>query len=118
MLGAELDVRWPVVLQGRKLPDPFEALVRAVGSLNAQEQAAMRDALHRVLTTVAANGAHPHFGVCQDCAYLGGETYCDPRSASRSALECLLFGLPIEPDDAGLLCVHFQPKSEAPRGRT
>ena len=27
--------------------DPFEALVRAVGSLNAQEQAAMRDALHQ-----------------------------------------------------------------------
>jgi len=33
-------------------------------------------------------------------------------SATRSALECLLFGVPIEPEDAGLLCVHFQPKSE------
>jgi DNA-binding MarR family transcriptional regulator len=42
--------------------DPFEVLVRAVDSLDAQEQAAMRDALHHVLTTVAANGAHPHFG--------------------------------------------------------
>jgi DNA-binding MarR family transcriptional regulator len=92
--------------------DPFEALVRAVGSLNAQEQAAMRDALHHVLTTVAADGAHRHFGVCQDCAYLSGEMYRDSTRASRSALECLLFGLPIEPDDAGLLCVHFQPKSE------
>ena len=30
----------------------------------------------------------------------------------RSALECLLFGLPIEPDDAGLLCAHYRPKSE------
>ena len=29
-----------------------------------------------------------------------------------SALECLLFGLPIEPDDAGLLCAHYRPKSE------
>jgi hypothetical protein len=26
--------------------------------------------------------------------------------------ECLLFGAPIEPGDATLLCVHFQPKSE------
>jgi hypothetical protein len=112
LLGAELDVRWPVVLQGRKLPDPFEALVRAVGSLNAQEQAAMRDALHHVLTTVAADGAHRHFGVCQDCAYLSGEMYRDSTRASRSALECLLFGLPIEPDDAGLLCAHYRPKSE------
>jgi DNA-binding MarR family transcriptional regulator len=92
--------------------DPFEVLVRAVGSLNAQEQTAMRDALHHVLTTIAASGAHQHFGVCQDCAYLGGEVYCDSTSASRTALGCLLFGVPIKPDDAGLLCVHFQPKNE------
>ena len=92
--------------------DPFEVLVRAVDSLNAQEQTAMRDALHHVLTTVATSGAHQHFGVCQDCAYLGGETHCDSTRASRSALECLLFGVPIEPKDAGLLCVHFQPKNE------
>jgi hypothetical protein len=26
--------------------------------------------------------------------------------------ECLLFGTPIEPDDAVFLCIHFQPKSE------
>src|SRR6266699_6418915 len=38
--------------------DPFEVLVRAVGSLDAEEQAAMHDALHEVLTTVAASGAH------------------------------------------------------------
>jgi DNA-binding MarR family transcriptional regulator len=92
--------------------DPFEVLVHAVDLLDAQEQAAMRDALHHVLTTVAANGGHPHFGVCQDCAYLGGETHCDSTRASRSALQCLLFGAAIEPDDAGLLCVHYQPKSE------
>jgi DNA-binding MarR family transcriptional regulator len=92
--------------------DPFEVLVRAVDSLNAQEQTAMRDALHHVLTTIAASGAHQHFGVCQDCAYLGGETYCDSTRASQSALGCLLFGVPMEPHDASLLCVHFQPKSE------
>jgi hypothetical protein len=92
--------------------DPFEALVCAVGSLNAQEQAATRDALHSVLTTIAASGAHRHFGVCQDCAYLSGEMSRDSTRASRSALECLLFGLPIEPDDAGLLCAHYRPKSE------
>ena len=36
--------------------DPFEVLVHAVGSLNAQVQSAMHDALHQVLTTVAASG--------------------------------------------------------------
>src|SRR5262245_8003610 len=92
--------------------DPFEVLVRAVGSLDTEEQTAMHDALHHVLTTVAASGAHRRFGVCQDCAYLGGQTSCSSTSATRSALECRLFGVPVEPEDAGLLCVHFQAKSE------
>jgi len=38
--------------------------------------------------------------------------YSDSMGASRSIPECLLFGTPIEPADAALLCVHFQPKSE------
>jgi len=65
--------------------DPFEVLVRAVGSLDAEEQTAMRDALHHVLTTVAASGAHRHFGVCQDSAYLGRETCRSSTSATGSA---------------------------------
>src|SRR5271166_4875519 len=92
--------------------DPFEVLVRAVGSLEVEEQTAMHDALHHVLTTVAASGARRHFGVCQDCAYLSGETCSSSTSATLPALKCLLFGVPIEPEDAGLLCVHFQPTSE------
>jgi DNA-binding MarR family transcriptional regulator len=92
--------------------DPFEVLVRAVGSLDAQVQSAMRDALHDVLTTVAASGAHRHFGICEDCGYLGGETSRSSTSATRSAPRCLLFSTSIEPEDARLLCVHFQPKSE------
>src|ERR1700680_3626281 len=36
--------------------DPFEALVRAVDSLDPEEQTAMHGALRRVLTTVAASG--------------------------------------------------------------
>ena len=110
--------------------DPFEVLVRAVGSLDAEVRAAMHDALHRVLTTVAASGAHRHLGVCQDCAYLSGETRCSSTSAptpphhSRAAKAplarggrgaCLLFGVPIEPEDAHLLCVHFQPKASTAR---
>ena len=92
--------------------DPFEALVRAVGSLDRKEQTAMRDALRHVLTTLAASGTHQHFGVCRECAHLSGEINSDSKSASRSIPECLLFGAPIEPDDAVLLCVHFQPKGE------
>ena len=91
--------------------DPFEVLVRAVASLDAEEQSAMRDAMHHVLTTVAASGPHRHFGVCQDCTHLGGETCYDSTGAPLSALKCLMFGVPIELEDAGLLCVHFQPTS-------
>ena len=87
--------------------DPFEVLVRAVDSLDAKEQTAMHHALHQVLTTVAASGAHRRFGVCQDCTHLGGEMCCNLTSASPLALKCLLFGVPIEKADAGLLCVHF-----------
>ena len=88
--------------------DPFEALVRAVDSLDPEEQTAMHEALRRVLTMVKASGEHRHFGICRDCEYL--------ESPTRSALECLLFGVPIEPGDAGLLCVHFSAKERAPRG--
>src|SRR6516225_7375072 len=42
--------------------DPFEVLVRAVSSLDAEEQTAMHDALHHVLTAVAASGTHLYFG--------------------------------------------------------
>ena len=92
--------------------DPFEALVRAVGSLDRKEQTAMRDTLRHVLTTLAASGTHQHFGVCRECAHLSGKINSDSKSASRSIPGCQLFGAPIEPDDAVLLCVHFQPKGE------
>ena len=95
--------------------DPFEALVRAVGSLDRQEQTAMRDALRRVLTTLAASGTHQHFGVCRDCAHLSGEMNSDSMSAGRSTPKCLLFCAPIEPGGAVLLRVHFQPKANTAR---
>ena len=98
--------------------DPFEVLVRAVDSLNAQEQTAMRDALHHVLTMIAANGAHQHFGVCRDCAYLGGEMYCEldeqqPVSPRMPTVR--------RTDRAGRRWspVHpFSAEERAPRGRT
>jgi len=95
--------------------DPFEVLVRAVDALDAEEQTAMHDALHQVLTTVAASGARRRFGVCHDCTYRG--EICCASSANQSAPECLLFGVRIDPKDAGLLCVHYQPKDEQRRGR-
>src|SRR5262249_8835445 len=72
----------------------------------AKEQTAMHHALHHVLTTLAASGAHRRFGVCQDCMYLNGETRCNLTTASPSAPQCLLLGVPIEPGDVDLLCVY------------
>ena len=92
--------------------DPFEVLVRAVNSLDAEEQTAMHDALHQVLTTVAASGPHRYFGVCPDCTHFGREMCGNPPSTGPSATECLLLGVPIQPEDVGLLCVHFQPMNE------
>src|SRR6266513_759507 len=53
--------------------DPFEVLVGAVDSLDVKERTAMRQALHQVLSTLATNGAHRRFGVCQDCTHFGRE---------------------------------------------
>jgi DNA-binding MarR family transcriptional regulator len=92
--------------------DPFDVLVHAVDALDAKEQTAMHYALHQVLTTVAASGVDRYFGVCQDCTHFGLEMCGDLPSTSLSAAECLLLRVPIQPEDAGLLCVHFQPKSE------
>ena len=91
--------------------DPFQVLVNAVASLNAKEQSAMRDGMQHVLTTVTASGTHRHFGACRDCTQLRGEKCCDTTGAPLSALKCLMFGVPIALEDAGLLCVQFQPTS-------
>src|SRR5271169_3749552 len=74
--------------------DPFEALVRAVESLDPKEQTAVRHALGHVVTAVAASGAHRRFGVCLDCGHLGGESSGSSTRATRSVLECVLFGVP------------------------
>jgi DNA-binding MarR family transcriptional regulator len=84
--------------------DPFEVLVRAVDTLDAKERTAMRRALHQVMSTLASNGAHRRIGVCQDCTHF----CCNPPSTGPSATECLLLGVPIKPEDVGLLCIHYQ----------
>ena len=92
--------------------DPFEVLVRAVDLLDAKERDVMRLTLHQVLTNVAASGTHRRFGVCQDCAHLCGEVCCNLQSATSSAAECALFGVPIQPEEVDLLCIHFRPMIE------
>ena len=89
--------------------DPFEVLVRAVDLLGARERSAMHRALHQVLSTLATSGTHRRFGVCQDCTYFGREMCGNLPSSGTSAAECLFLGVPIQPEDVGLLCVHFQP---------
>jgi DNA-binding MarR family transcriptional regulator len=95
--------------------DPFEVLVRAVDSLDATERTAMRRALHRVLSTLATSSAHRRIGVCPDCTHFGREMCGNPPSTGPSVAECLLLGVPIQPEDVGLLCVHFQPMNEDAR---
>ena len=96
--------------------DPFEVLVRAVDSLDGKERTALRRALHHVLSTLATSGAHGQIGVCHDCTHFSREMRCNPPSTGPSAAECLLLGVPIRPEDVGLLCVHFEANERAPRG--
>ena len=77
----------------------------------------MRDALHHVLTIIAASGAHQHFGVCQDCAYLVEKRTATRRERASWALGCLLFGVPMEPHELVSSASIFT-EERAPRGRT
>jgi len=95
--------------------DPFEGLVHAVDSLDATERTAMRRALHQVLSTLAASGAYRRIGACQNCTHFG-RMRGDLPSMGSPAAECLLFGVPMQPEDVGLLCVHFQPMNEHDEG--
>jgi DNA-binding MarR family transcriptional regulator len=92
--------------------DPFEVLVRAVDSLDAPERTAMRRALHQVLSTLTTSAAHRRIGVCQDYTHFGREMSGNLPSTGASAAECLLLGVPIQPEDVGLMCIHFQPMNE------
>jgi DNA-binding MarR family transcriptional regulator len=114
--GRSISLR--VTSKGRKalVRDPFEVLVRAVDSLDAKERTAMRRALHQVLSTLAASGAHRQIGVCHDCAHFGRELLCNSPNTGPSAAECLLLGVSIQPEDAGLLCAHFESNERAARG--
>jgi DNA-binding MarR family transcriptional regulator len=96
--------------------DPFEVLVRAVDTLDAKEQTAMRRALRQVVSTLATQGAHREIGVCQGCTHFGREMFGNPPSTNHSTAECLLLGVPIQPDDLNLLCVHFKQMNEAHDG--
>ena len=89
--------------------------MRAVGSLDAEEQTLMRDALHHVLTTVAASG---RIGTSV-FARTGSTSWWNMlRLNERDAVRprCRLFGVPIQPDDGRLLFVHFEPKSDHREG--
>jgi hypothetical protein len=86
--------------------------VRAVDSLDATERTAMRRALHQVLSALATSDEHRRFGGCQDCTHFGREMSGNLPSTGSSPTECLLLGVPIQPEDVGLLCVHFQPMNE------
>src|SRR5258708_20641590 len=90
-------IRLRLTSKGKKAlaRDPFEVLVRAVDLLDAKERTAMRRALHHVLSTIAASGAHRQIGVCQDCTHFRGEVRCNPPSKARPAPECLLLDVPI-----------------------
>ena len=83
-----------------------------VDSLDTTERTAMRRALHQVLSSLATSGARRQIGVCQDCTHFGREMCGNLPSTGPSAAECLLLGVPIQPEDVGLLCVHFQPMNE------
>ena len=99
--------------KGRKAVarDPFEVLVQAIAALDTQGHTGLHTGLQHVLAAVAANGTHRRFGVCRDCSHVGGDICCNVTSMPPPVLECLLLGMPMQPEEADLLCAHFEPKT-------
>ncbi|WP_246660898.1 MULTISPECIES: hypothetical protein [unclassified Tardiphaga] len=92
--------------------DPFEVLMRGVAAPDTKQRAAVH-ALQQVLTAVAASGSHRRFGVCRDCCYIGGDICCSLTNMPSSVLECLLLGVPMQPDETELPCVKLSAKERA-----
>lgn len=105
-------VQLQLTARGRKAVahDPFEVLVQAIAALDAQRRTGLYTGLQQVLAAVDGDGAHRRFGVCRDCAYIGGDICCNLKGIRAPALECLLLGVPMPPEEAELLCVKFRPK--------
>lgn len=95
--------------KGRRLleRDPFEAVVRAMETLDDKERAALHDALRQILVTLLAGGVSRSFGVCKNCLHLADHSCSD--ATDPAARKCLQFDLPVSAEQAKLLCVHFQP---------
>ncbi len=98
-----------ITAKGRRLleRDPFETVVRAMETLDDKERAALHDSLRQILLTLLAGGVSRSFGVCKNCLHLADVPCSD--SSEPMGRKCLQFELPVSPEQAGLLCVHFQP---------
>ncbi len=103
-------IRLQLTAKGNKVlaSDPFEALVRAVGALDAEQKTTIHSGLNRILNSIAASGARQLFGACQSCAHIRREQLSDPESTCGPAL-CHLHNAPIPLDEINLLCAYFQP---------
>ena len=94
--------------KGKKslVSDPFNALVRAVDTLENKKKTTLHGALDHLLTSVAASEGHQRFGVCRACACFHEEKSSNP---AKKSFGCRMHAISIDPHQADLLCIHFQP---------
>lgn len=82
--------------------DPFEAVVRAAGSLSATQQSRMASGLARLLDTLARERGRGLTGRCELCGHL---------RAAAGDLRCQLMGEPLAEAELGQLCMRFSPRA-------
>jgi DNA-binding MarR family transcriptional regulator len=104
-------VNLQLTVRGRRAVarDPFESLVRAIAALDTPGRIGLHAGLQHVLAS--AGGTHRRFGGCRDCSHIRGDIFRDPTSAPAPAPQCQLFGVPMQPEEAELLCANFEPKA-------
>jgi DNA-binding MarR family transcriptional regulator len=86
--------------------DPFESLVRAVGSLPSSVHGHFANVLQRMLGQVAQERGKPPFGNCTSCQHLAG----DGRSREeQTPYACGFTKEPLLLEELDGVCIYFVP---------
>lgn len=98
-----------VTQQGKKFlgRDPVNILVDAIGVLEADRKAGLRDALRHVLDQSDATQQKSHADICKRCIFLR-EARANDEGRASSDFTCRLFRAAIADAEIELLCTSFE----------
>ena len=95
--------------------DPFEALVRAAGTLHPSARSQVANGLERMLGHVARERCKRPFGSCTSCEHLQGDGCSHDE---KPPYRCGCVGEPLAEAELQQLCINFSPGPSSAMKRT